>query len=335
MKVDYKPMLPDDVIGLYFNGDNTFVPQDGSSSGIVIFNVNPSHVAKALGKNISVGYVVARASGAITSELLTLNVLPLMEGDMKMVKITQATESTPGALDLSTFAGDAEVVIDPWPFIAEDQPVWLDMISGSGPQPIMTAYPVTPAQVTKGITYPISRPLLEVIPDGSLLEFAAKVQLDGTEFETGAQPFPALKLLLQHNGGGSGDVIEDFETYATGDKSSPWETPNITFTGTKMNIDIARDNRVFEADIQRGVAELNLTLKAHYKRATVDLSVTGMGAAYFRCIYQDGKIDEKLVELPQRMTFEFVHDDISAFQAVAMYDSYPTHIHIDNVKLFV
>lgn len=252
-----------------------------------------------------------------------------------MVKIPQATESTPGTLDLSTFAGDAEVVIDPWPFIAEDQPVWLDVISGAGKQPIMTAYPVTPAQVTKGITYPISRPLLEVIPDGSLLEFAAKVQLDGSGFETGAQPFPALKLLLQHNGGGSGDVIEDFETYATGDKSSPWETPHITFTGTEMKITIGLDDRAFQADIQSGVAQLTLTLKARYKRATVDLSVNGMGGANFRCIYQDGKVDEKLVELSQFKTFEFAHDEISAFEAVAIYQGYPTHIHINNLKLFV
>jgi hypothetical protein len=334
VKVTYESMSPADVIGLYFGGDDTFVPQYGSDSRIVIFNVDSPHIAKALGKDVQVGYVVARADGGVTSELLTLNVLPLMEGDLNMVKIPQATESTPGKLDLSTFAGDADVVINPWPFIAEGQPVWLDMISESSTQHLLNAYPVTAVEATTGIIRPISRPLLETIPDGSLLEFAAKVQLDGSGSSAGAQPLLPLKLTLHYSGGGggTGDVIEDFETYASGVKPSPFETPEIIFEGTGLEVSSAAD-RYFSAEIGR--TELNLTLKRQFKRASVKVARNAYITILLRCIYQDGKVDERLVQNFGWVTYEFIHDDISSFQAVRnVPGDEELSIHIKQIKLY-
>jgi hypothetical protein len=236
VKVTYESMSPNDVIALIFNGDDTFVPQYGNDTKAVIFTVGSSHVAKALGDDILVKYVINGVDGGIASESLTLKILPLMEEDMTIIKIPQATESTPGKLDLSTFTGDAEFIIPPWPVIADGQLVWLDMISESSTQHFLNAYPVTLDEVSTGITRPIRRSLLETTPDGSLLEFAQKVQFNGSGSANGARPFPALKLLLQHNGGGSGDIVEDFETYASGDKPSPFDAKGMTITGTNLSV---------------------------------------------------------------------------------------------------
>jgi hypothetical protein len=337
VKVTYESMSPADVIGLYFGGDDTFVPQYGSDSRIVIFNVDSPHIAKALGNDVQVGYVVARADGGITSELLTLNVLPLMEGDLNMVKIPQATESTPGKLDLSTFAGDADVVINPWPFIAEGQPVWLDMISESSTQHLLNAYPVTAVEATTGIIRPISRPLLEMIPDASLLEFAAKVQLDGSGSSAGAQPLLPLKLTLQYSGGGggTGDVIEDFETYASGDKPSPFETPEITFEGADLAIVVLNGSRYFRAHIGPAGTDLNLTLKRQFKRASVEVALSGYVSTRFRCIYQDGQVDEHTLLMESWTTLDFIHDGISSFQVATASPSAEVLIRINQLKLYV
>lgn len=340
VKVTYESMSPNDVIALIFNGDDTFVPQYGNDTKAVIFTAGSSHVAKALGDDILVKYVINGVDGEIASESLTLKILPLFEEDMTMIKIPQATESTPGKLDLSTFTGDAEFIIPPWPLIAEKQLVWMDMESESSTQHVLKEYSVTSDDLTAGVTGSISRAVLEntlvTKPEGTLLEFAAKVQLDDSGSSAGARPFPHLKLLLQN---GAKDITENFETYASGVKPSPWDTPSITFTGTNLQISTGiNDNRYFDADIQAGVAELTLDLKdlkAHYKRATVDLSVSSSRSAIFQCIYENGKVDEKRVELAEITTFEFIHDDISSFKVVAIYNDFPIKIRIDNLKLFV
>jgi hypothetical protein len=334
VKVTYESMSPNDVIALIFNGEDTFVPQYGNDTKAVIFTVGSSHVAKALGEDILVKYVINGVDGGIISESLTLTILPLMEEDMTIIKIPQATESTPGKLDLSTFTGDAEFIIPPWPVIAEGQLVWLDMISESSTQHFLNAYPVTLDEVSTGITRPIRRSLLETTPDGSLLEFAQKVQFNGSGSANGARPFPALKLLLQHNGGGSGDIVEDFETYASGDKPSPFDAKGMTITGTNLSVIGAAGGRALKATVQRGKADIKFSFIGHYKRATIDLRFDIAGDGRLICTYKDGDVDERVISGTDMQHYEFSHDDISSFQVTAVYDGWQTRVTIENIKLY-
>lgn len=333
VQISYPNPQASDEIALLWNGKNDAAPWQSGAAALT-FTVPPSEVGPVIGKTIDVLYAVKRGGVWFTSPVLIVTVLPLMEGDIKMVKITQATESTPGTLDLSTFVGDAEVVIERWPFIAEGQLVWLDMISETSTQYLLTAYPVNSMEVSRGITRPIRRPLLEMIPDGSLLEFAAKVQFDGSGSATGAQDFPTLKVVLQHNGGGTGDVIEDFETYASGNKLSPWVTPHMTFVGVNMKVDTIFGSRCFYANVTQTSKVLNITLEERYRRATMSLWASGDGGTYFRCIYKNGLIDEKFIGSSTTTTCEFTHDEISSFQVVGYSVNLVNSIIIDNLKLY-
>lgn len=337
VKVTYESMSPNDVIALIFNGDDTFVPQYGNDTKAVIFTVGSSHVAKALGEDILVKYVINGVDSGIISESLALTILPLMEEDMTMIKIPQATESTPGKLDLSTFTGDAEFIIPPWPLIAEKQLVWMDMDSESSTQHLLKEYSVTSDDVTTGVTGSISRTVLENIsvtkPEGTLLEFAAKVQLKDNGSADGANPFPLLTLLLQK---GAKDIIEDFETYESGVKPSPWDTPNITYVGKNMQVSgTAGGSRYFTAEIQTQTTNLTLTLEGRYKRATVDVAISTGGRAYLRCLYKGDLVDERVVSETGWTNFEFIHDDISSFEVVAFMVTTPRTFMIDNLKLFL
>lgn len=237
-----------------------------------------------------------------------------------MVKITQATESMPGALDLSTFAGDAEVVIDPWPFITEGQPVWLDMISDSSTQHILKAYPVTSIEVTEGINRPISRSLLEILPDGSLLEFAAKVQLDGSGSETGAQPFLPLKLTLQHSGGEG--YTEDFEGYSSGQKPAIFNTRYMTFTARLQSLIQQSDVRkmIYQAEFVGATDKLDIVLISTYSKFVIDAYCNPGNHATLICEYEDG-VQEVRVEGTTWSEYTFTHHGIKGFKIRGTYPS--------------
>ncbi|MBD8708156.1 hypothetical protein IFT47_16090 [Pseudomonas sp. CFBP 13711] len=230
VQIIYPNPLPSDVIALLWNGKNDAVDwQNGAAT--ITFIVPPSEIGLVVGKTIDVQYAVRRGTTWSTSPALRLNVLPLMEGDFKMPKVTQATDGTLGVLDLSTFTGDAEIIIEPWPFIKEGQRVWLDMTGGTAPLPILDKHQVAPGEDTSGISSSISRASLELFSDIATIEFPAKVQLDGSDSLNGANDFPLLKLQLIPKGKGSGSGSENFDESPIGEFATIFETADLKFKG--------------------------------------------------------------------------------------------------------
>jgi hypothetical protein len=226
VQISYPNPQASDEIALLWNGKNDAAPWQSGAAALT-FTVPPSEVGPVIGKTIDVLYAVKRGGVWFTSPVLTVTVLPLMEGDFDMPKVIQATEGKMGVLDLTTFEGDARIVIDPWPFIKLGQKVWLDMLGGAVPLPLLNEHPVAPGEDTGGISSLISRASLEEIPDQSIIEFPAKVQLDGSNSTVGANTFPLLKLQLLQTGRSG---FEDFEAYPEGQFPMKFETADIIFT---------------------------------------------------------------------------------------------------------
>lgn len=195
--VSYPSIKPGDVIALKFNGDDSFVPITVENQTSVSFWVSVRHIIRALGTTVDIQYTLGGDSAGQRSEILQLTVLPFMEGDFDMPKVTQATAGSLGVLDLATFEGDAEIVISPWLLIQEGQTVWLDMNSRVETLPILTARPVTAPEVIAGISCTISREKLELIPDESNINFPVKVHFEGNNSSVGAIDFPLLELQLK------------------------------------------------------------------------------------------------------------------------------------------
>ncbi|MEB0009437.1 hypothetical protein QN412_17465 [Pseudomonas sp. RTB3] len=197
VEVAYPSMRSSDIIGLFFNGNDTFAVQNGSVFGTVTFLAPVADVTLAVGKTIQVIYAVVRPDGVILSEILNLIVQPIAADKLPTPQITQASE---GVLDLTTFDGDADVTVEAWPLIAVGQTVWLT-VSGPGGVPTMellNAYVMTTADVSKGVRGTIARAELEKLEDGSELGVMCKVGFEGGSDEAEAVELPtaAFKTTL-------------------------------------------------------------------------------------------------------------------------------------------
>lgn len=224
--VTYPSIKPGDVIALKFNGDDTFVPIEVENHTSVSFWVSVPHIIKALGTTVDIQYTLSGESAGQKSDILQLTVLPFMEGDLKMAKITEASPPTPGVLDLATFTGDAEVKVAPWPMIEAGQTVWLDLEyeGQSGAIPIIAGEKVTTDEVGTGMTRSILRTDLEKAPHDSLINLPLKVDFS----DAATIPFPTLELVVRQKG--SGEDIENFDGESLGLISGGFlNTPLIEF----------------------------------------------------------------------------------------------------------
>lgn len=232
VQISYPGALATDAVALLWNKKTDAVSwQNGAET--LTFTVPPAEIAPVIGKTIEVQYAVQRGTTWSTSPVLILTVLPLMEGDFKMPKVTHATDGSLGLLDLSTFEGDTEIVIEPWPFIKEGQTVWLDMVSEVETLSILTAHPVTAPEAIIGIKRPIYREKLDLIPDMGTITFPGKMQFDESSSTVGASSFPLLKLNLLKLGRSG---FEDFRQYEMGEFSPNFDTAGILFTGGEGNL---------------------------------------------------------------------------------------------------
>jgi len=334
VRISYPGALSTDVVILIWDGKaDAVLPQNGAS--IITFTVPPAAIAPLLGTAMDVQYAVQRGATLLTSPMLVLTVLPLMEGDFNMPKVTQATEGSIGVLDLSTFEGDAEIVIEPWPFIKDGQTVWLDMVSNVETLPILSAYPVTLAEMATGVSRPVSRAKLDLIADQSEIQFPAKVQFAGGGSAVGATSFPLLKLKLVHQGNGGGPWIEDFQTYESGPKPSPFTTQHMTFIGENISIVINQiSDRYLQKELTKSFPTLNIELDTTYRRADIRLGISGSLGALLRCTYEDGKVEELVIQGTGWLNRTFEHDGISHLSATTIDEDHSILLHITEIQLY-
>ncbi|MEN4749087.1 hypothetical protein ABEH28_04870 [Pseudomonas sp. Ps21-P2] len=244
IKVSYPTIKTGDVIALIFNRIDTFVPIEVGDERVVSFWISASYIVPTLGETVEIYYKTVSSEGDVNqSEVLQLTVLPFMDGDLKMAKVEQASDGAPGELDLSKFAGDADISIEPWPLIAAGQRVWLDMVSNKGTSNILKSYSVTNADISAGITHGISRTELLEIANNSEITFPLKVQFDGTDTVVGAKEFSTLKLRLLGTAGGT-EYSENFNDLVPRVLDHDLNTLNmkVSFGTTRHPNEIASEN---------------------------------------------------------------------------------------------
>ncbi|WP_223487829.1 Ig-like domain-containing protein [Pseudomonas sp. A-RE-19] len=207
IKVSYESMDPalDTVILKWLGtpGPGTSEDQEkpGDQSGTVMFHLDASFVGPNINRMVSVGYGVKRYGHVTPSQTLSLRVLEFQdpENQLPRPEVPQAVERV---LDLMEFAGDPDVVVQKWPFIAPGQRLWLRLEGqaiGGTPHPIvlMDGVLITDGQVSNGLKQSLPRAELLKLVHSSSATVLCKVAFDGAAEESAAVEFPLLPLTVR------------------------------------------------------------------------------------------------------------------------------------------
>jgi hypothetical protein len=163
-------------------------------------------IAFNLGRSVTVTYTVKRNSGEKPpSAALTLNVLPI-EPFLEQPRIPQVTfdsSSQTEVLDLRTFNGNAQVIVQPWPLIAVNQRVWLrcDVNTPLGNPTtwwLSQDLPVGSGEVSAGLSKEIARILLgSGMRPNSPITVGLQVTFDGSSDRERAVNFPPRSYIVR------------------------------------------------------------------------------------------------------------------------------------------
>ncbi|MNO36581.1 hypothetical protein D3C76_266500 [compost metagenome] len=207
VSVEYANMDPAlDTIALKWRGtpgagtsEDLELPAD--ASGRVKFSLPSSVVGPNIGKSVAVSYEVKRYNFWKPSDLLTLNVLRFQDPDNQLPR-PQVPQAPNGILDLMTFAGDARVTVDKWPFIALKQRIWLRLqgktVSGATHTiELLDGTEITQTQLANGLNETLLRSELLKLGHASPATVICKVAFDGDSQEHTAIEFPRLALTVK------------------------------------------------------------------------------------------------------------------------------------------
>ncbi|VVQ13853.1 hypothetical protein PS938_03962 [Pseudomonas fluorescens] len=207
VSVEYANMDPAlDTIALKWRGtpgagtsEDLELPAD--ASGRVKFSLPSSVVGPNIGKSVAVSYEVKRYNFWKPSDLLTLNVLRFQDPDNQLPR-PQVPQAPNGILDLMTFAGDARVTVDKWPFIALKQRLWLRLqgktVSGATHTiELLDGTEITQTQLANGLNETLLRSELLKLGHASPATVICKVAFDGDSQEHTAIEFPRLALTVK------------------------------------------------------------------------------------------------------------------------------------------
>ncbi|MEA5670552.1 hypothetical protein VA602_04300 [Pseudomonas sp. MH2] len=213
VRVRYDGMQTTDILVVDWDGGATAAnwqsaQEAGSVVGYVDFLVPVSVVAASQGKSVTIVYVVLRNGQPRSSQPLELAVGELAVGELNEPTVPEAPDKT---LDLAAFAGDARVVVQPWPLIAQGQRYWIKV---SGELENGSAYffyvaqnlPVTEDEEKAGLDKPLLRAELEKFKDGANLEIELSVAFDHLT----PRQFPNLTIVLLK----AITVMEDFRSFS-------------------------------------------------------------------------------------------------------------------------
>ncbi|MGY2363413.1 hypothetical protein ACW9IO_12740 [Pseudomonas azotoformans] len=132
LRVSYGPMSTTDridveVLGSAGAGSATIGPIYGETDGSVNVPLDAALIAANIGSTrtqFTIRYTVTKGADTRPSVLLTVNLDPLSQAELKKT-VLQIDEATPaGIIDLDT-VGNATARAGIWPFITKHQPVWL------------------------------------------------------------------------------------------------------------------------------------------------------------------------------------------------------------------
>ncbi|CRM19773.1 hypothetical protein [Pseudomonas sp. 25 R 14] len=202
VRVEYERISPDHTISVqWLRQDGTSLPLEpktgNSDPGYVDFAIPREAVIYGAGKTVLIHYTVTSACKLASSRTLPLQIsVPVR---LPTPVVPQATNNI---LDLSTFAGNASITVEPWWFILPGQKVWLRGVgtgANGGPR-ILSVYvgkAVVAGEVSVGLKGTLQRAELDMLMDGSTLTFTCKVTTDGSDQERDAVVLPTLALVVR------------------------------------------------------------------------------------------------------------------------------------------
>ncbi|MFL1389850.1 hypothetical protein ACI77F_19505 [Pseudomonas tritici] len=135
LRVSYGQMSTTDkiyveVLGSVGAGSATIGPIYGETDDTVIVRLDAPLIAaniRSTTSQFTIRYTVTKGTDTRPSVLLTVNLEPLPQSELKKtaIKIDEATPA--GVIDLDTLIGNATARATTWPFIARHQPVWFKL----------------------------------------------------------------------------------------------------------------------------------------------------------------------------------------------------------------
>lgn len=190
-RVTYPNMQTSDIIKPIWNNIASIIPwRDGEAGGTIESPVPATMIGAVIGKTIDISYQVERDGRTYFSDIFNLTIGPIPQESLPIPQISQASGDI---LDLNSFAADADVSVAPWPFIAEDQTLWLTATGPAGVPTVtlLEAYPLVAADVSNGIGRPIPRSELNKLKDGDTLTLTCDIGFSGENVESSPTPTPS------------------------------------------------------------------------------------------------------------------------------------------------
>lgn len=215
VRVEYEGISADHLINVqWVRGDGTILalePKPGNNEpGYVDFAIPREAVIQDAGRTVLIVYTVTSPCKLASSQALRLQIsVPVR---LPTPVVPQATNNI---LDLRSFAGDADITVEPWWFILLDQKVWLRGVGtrSDGSTYTLEVYlgkGVMGDELSTGLKQVLKRSELALLKDLSQLVFTCKVTTDGSRHADHAVVFPILELTIRAT-----LIIEfdDFESY--------------------------------------------------------------------------------------------------------------------------
>ncbi|NMZ24216.1 hypothetical protein HBO02_17510 [Pseudomonas proteolytica] len=217
VKVEYEGISAHHLINVqWVRGDGTILPLEpkpgNNEPGYVDFAIPREAVIQDAGRTVLIVYTVTNPCKLASSQALRLQIsVPVR---LPTPVVPQATNNI---LDLRSFAGDADITVEPWWFVLPGQKVWL---RGAGTKVDGTAYTinvylgkeVTAAEVSAGLNGVLKRTELQMLKRDTPLVVSCKVTVGGSDKESEAVEFARLELMLRN---APLTIEEKFEGQAT------------------------------------------------------------------------------------------------------------------------
>ncbi|MBC3339595.1 hypothetical protein HU732_25135 [Pseudomonas proteolytica] len=217
VRVEYEGISAHHLINVqWIRGDGTILPLEpkpgNNEPGYVDFAIPREAVIQDAGRTVLIVYTVTSPCKLASSQALRLQIsVPVR---LPTPVVPQATNNI---LDLRSFAGDADITVEPWWFVLPGQKVWL---RGAGTKVDGTAYTinvylgkeVTAAEVSAGLNGVLKRTELQMLKRDTPLVVSCKVTVGGSDKESEAVEFARLELMLRN---APLTIEEKFEGQAT------------------------------------------------------------------------------------------------------------------------
>ncbi|WP_339533127.1 hypothetical protein [Pseudomonas mucidolens] len=180
---------------------------DGQDSGQVVFDLTADKlIHRSVNSTVMLRYSIVRNGATVPSEVQTVKVNSIPVASLPQPLINGVTEG--GALDLTTFTGDALAAVAKWALSATGQRVWLTCSSsGVADLNVIDGVPITATEAENGLVdKPVLRTWLEALAESATVRVVLRVAFTGADASQAVE-FPQTSYTVTTG------LLEDFETW--------------------------------------------------------------------------------------------------------------------------